>query len=166
MKRTFTIFAVFAGISTVGISQTISPQSINSSGQTMVQSNGSLTFTVGELVVLTQTDNDGNTLGSGFTSGAVLTTASIQEPNVSVINVKIYPNPTTDLVTVSIQETKLAQVVLEIVDANGKIISAEKYAGMSNNIGISTSSWEKGMYILNLKDSGNQVLGSYKIIKQ
>jgi hypothetical protein len=166
MKRTFTIFAVFAGISTVGISQTISPQSINSSGQTMAQSNGSLTFTVGELVVLTQTDNDGNTLGSGFTSGAVLTTASIQEPNASLINVKVYPNPTTDLVTVSIQETKLAQVVLEIVDANGKIISTEKYAGISNNIGISTSLWVSGNYILNLKDSRNQVLGSYKIIKQ
>jgi hypothetical protein len=166
MKRTFTIFAFFAGISTFGISQTISPQSINSSGKTMVQSNGSLTFTVGELVVLTQIDTDGNTLGSGFTSGAVITTATIQEPNASVINLKVYPNPTTDLVTVSIQETKLAQVVLEIMDANGKIVSLEKYAGISNNIGISTSLWVKGSYILNLKDSKNQVLGSYKIIKQ
>jgi hypothetical protein len=42
----------------------------------------------------------------------------------------------------------------------------EKYAGMSNNIGISTSLWEKGIYILNLKNSENQILGSYKIIKQ
>ena len=166
MKRTFTIFAVFTGISNFGISQTISLQSINSSGQTMTQSNGSLTFTVGELVVLTQTDSDGNTLGSGFTSGALLTTASIQEPNASLINVKVYPNPTTDLVTVSIQETKLAQVVLEIVDVNGKSISVEKYAGMTNNIGISTSLWEKGIYILNLKNNENQLLGSYKIIKQ
>jgi hypothetical protein len=70
------------------------------------------------------------------------------------------------LVTVSIQETKLAQVILEIMDANGKIISTEKYAGISNNIGISTSLWVSGNYILNLKDSRNQVLGSYKIIKQ
>jgi hypothetical protein len=166
MKKTLIILTGFIGISTFGISQTISPQSINSSGQTMTQSNGSLTFTVGELVVLTQTDSDGNTLGSGFPTGAVITTASIQEPNASLINVKVYPNPTTDLVTVSIQETKLPQVVLEIVDVNGKIVSVEKYAGMSNKIGISTSLWEKGIYVLNLKNTENQLIGSYKIIKQ
>ena len=49
--------------SSFGYAQSISPQSINSSGTSMSQSNGSLSFTVGELVVLSQTDSDGNTLG-------------------------------------------------------------------------------------------------------
>lgn len=43
-------------------SQIIAPQLVNSSGTKMSQSNGSLSFTIGELVVLSQTDQQGNTL--------------------------------------------------------------------------------------------------------
>ncbi len=147
-------------------SQSISPQSINSSGSTMSQNNGSLSFTVGELVVLTQTDSDGNTLGGGFTSGATISTASIQEPDLAIIKVKVFPNPTSDLVTVEIQDTKLSNVIFEVSDASGKILSYGKYAGIANKIGINTASWNNGIYFLNIKDMNSQLLGSYKIIKQ
>ena len=146
--------------------QSITSQSVNSGGTKMSQSNGSLSFTVGELLVLGQTDNQGNTLGNGFTAGATISTVSVLEPNAEVLNVKVYPNPTTDLVTVNIQDTKLSEVILEIKDINGKVISTEKYAGITNNIGINTASWTIGIYFLHLKNNENQVLGTYKIIKQ
>lgn len=152
--------------SSFSCAQSISPQSINSSGTSMAQSNGSLSFTVGELVVLSQTDSDGNTLGGGFTSGATISTASIQEPNGAVLNVKVFPNPTTDLITVAIQETKLSSVEIEITDINGKVISNEKYAGISNNIGINSASWNTGTYFLTIKGDKAEVLGIYKIVKQ
>jgi uncharacterized membrane protein YkgB len=75
---------------------------MNSGGSKMIQANGSLSFTVGELVVLTQTDNQGNTIGSGFTAGATLSTISIQEPDANVLNVKVFPNPSADLVNIQI----------------------------------------------------------------
>ncbi len=153
-------------LTTITQAQSITSQSVNSGGTKMSQSNGSLSFTVGELVVLGQTDSQGNTLGNGFTAGATISTASILEPNAEVLNVKVYPNPTTDLVTVNIQDTKLSEVILEIKDINGKVISIEKYAGMTNNIGINTASWTIGIYFLDLKNSENKVVGTYKIIKQ
>ena len=146
--------------------QEISVQSVNSGGKKMLQNNGSLSFTVGELVVLTQKDNQGNSIGGGFTSSSVLTTASIIEPNVEVLNVKVYPNPTTDLLTVAIQDTKLDNVIVEVIDTKGTIMSYQKYIGMTNSIGINTCEWAKGNYILYLKDSKYQVIGSYKISKQ
>ena len=146
--------------------QSITSQSVNSGGTKMSQSNGSLSFTVGELLVLGQTDSQGNTLGNGSTAGSTISTASILEPNAEVLNVKVYPNPTTDLVTVNIQDTKLSDVILEIKDINGKVLSTEKYAGITNNIGINTASWTIGIYFLHLKNNENQVLGTYKIIKQ
>ncbi len=146
--------------------QSITSQSVNSGGTKMSQTNGSLSFTVGELLVLGQTDSQGNTLGNGFTAGATISTVSILEPNAEVLNVKVYPNPTTDLVTVNIQDTKLSEVILEIKDINGKVISTEKYAGITNNIGINTASWTIGIYFLHLKNNENQVVGTYKIIKQ
>ena len=153
----------FTGLSKA---QSISSQSVNSGGTKMAQSNGSLNFTVGELVVLSQKDSQGNTLGNGFTSSAIISTASILEPNAQIINVKVYPNPTTDLVTINIQDTKLSEIILEITDINGIIVSTQKYAGITNNIGLNTAYWSNGNYFLLLKNNENQVIGSYKIIKQ
>ena len=83
-----------------------------------------------------------------------------------MLNVKVFPNPTADLITVAIQETKLSSVEIEITYINGKVISNEKYAGISNNIGINSASWNTGTYFLKLKGDNAEVLGIYKIVKQ
>jgi len=149
----------------MSFAQSIAPQSVNSSGTKMTQANGSLNFTVGELVVLTQTDSDGNTLGGGFTAGATLTTVSIQETDAAILDVKVYPNPTTELVNIQINHSTLDQVVVTITDLQGKDVYIGKYAGISNVIGINTASYTTGTYVLSLKNLNNQVLGTYKIIK-
>jgi hypothetical protein len=145
--------------------QSISPQSVNSSGTKMTQANGSLSFTVGELVVLSQTDSEGNTLGSGFTAGATLTTVSIQETDAAVLDVRVFPNPTSDFVNIRINYSSIEQVLVSITDLKGKEVYNGKYAGLSNVIGINTVSYATGTYVLSLKNLNNQVLGTYKIIK-
>ena len=150
---------------TMSYAQNISTQSVNSGGTKMTQANGSLSFTVGELVVLSQTDSDGNTIGGGFTAGSTLTTVSIQETDVAVLDVKVYPNPTTELVNIQINHSTLDQVVVTITDLQGKEVYIGKYAGISNVIGINTALYATGTYVLSLKNLTNQVLGTYKIIK-
>ena len=155
--------ALFFGNSSY--TQSIAPQSVNSGGTKMTQANGSLSFTVGELVVLSQTDSDGNTLGGGFTAGATLTTVSIQETDAAVLDVSVFPNPTSDLVNIRINHSSIEQVVVSITDLQGKEVYNGKYAGISNVIGINTASYATGTYVLSLKNLNNQVLGTYKIIK-
>lgn len=150
---------------TMSYAQSIAPQSVNSGGTKMTQANSSLTFTVGELVVLSQTDSDGNSLGGGFTAGATLTTVSIQETDAAILDVKVYPNPTTELVNIQINHSTIDQVVVTILDLQGKKVYSGKYAGISNVIGINTASYATGNYLLTLKNVNNQVLGTYKIIK-
>lgn len=150
---------------TISIAQSIAPQSVNSGGTKLSQANGSLSFTVGELVVLSQTDSQGNTLGGGFTAGATLTTVSIQETDATVLDVKVYPNPTTELVNIQINHSTIDQVVVTISDLQGKEVYSGRYAGISNVIGVNTAAYETGTYILNLKNLNNKVLGTYKIIK-
>ncbi len=145
--------------------QSIAPQSVNSAGTKMTQANGSLSFTVGELVVLSQTDSEGNTLGGGFTAGATLSTMSIQETDAAILDVKVYPNPTSELVNIQINHSTLEQVLVTITDLQGKEVYSAKYAGISNVIGINTASYATGSYVLSLKNLNNQVLGTYKIIK-
>ena len=150
---------------TISIAQSIAPQSVNSGGTKLSQANGSLSFTVGELVVLSQTDSQGNTLGGGFTAGATLTTVNIKETDATVLDVKVYPNPTTELVNIQINHSTIDQVVVTISDLQGKEVYSGRYAGVSNVIGVNTAAYEIGTYILNLKNLNNKVLGTYKIIK-
>jgi len=147
-------------------SQSIAPQSINSSGAKMTKENGSLSFTLGELVVLSHKDIQGNTLGAGFTARAALTTSSIQEADAKVLDVNVFPNPTSDLVNIRINYATIKEVLVSITDIEGKEVYCGSYAGVSNIIGINTMHYAPGTYFLALKNNLNHVLGSYKIIKQ
>ena len=162
--KTFLLFLLM-GIGAYSNAQSIAPQSVNSNGTKMTQPNGSLSFTVGELVVLTQTDSLGNSLGGGFTASATITTVSIQETDAAILDVKVYPNPTTELVNIQINNSTIEQVLITITDIQGKEVYAGKYAGISNTIGINTASFGVGTYILSFKKTNNQLLGTYKIIK-
>lgn len=100
---------------TLCFAQNIAPQAVTTSGIKFTQANGSLNFTVGELVVKNQTDANGNTLGSGFTNAATgsTTVLSLNTPDKDVLNVSVYPNPTTDLLTVDVAATTLSQLVID-----------------------------------------------------
>ena len=153
---------------TTAYAQSIAPQSVNSAGVKMTQSNGSLSFTVGELVVLTQTDANGNSLGGGFTNSSTISTTvlSVQEPDASVLQVAVFPNPTTDLVQIQIKEASIEEMNLELTDISGKTLYSAHYRLMNQNIGINTANYPTGVYLLTLKKPNGQILGNYKIVKQ
>ncbi len=159
---------VFFLMGMVSYAQTIVPQSINSGGTKMSQTNGSVSFVIGDLAILTFTDSNGNTLGSGFTNSATGSTivTSVNIPNKDILNVCVYPNPTTDLLTIDVVATRLLHLIVEITDLRGKTIGSSKYAGLSNKIGINTAGYAAGTYLLLLKNESGQLLGNYKIIKK
>jgi hypothetical protein len=163
--KSIILLGVYLLLVNINYAQSIAPQSVNSGGTKMTQANVSLSFTLGELVVLSQTDSNGNTLGGGFTAGATLTTASIQETDASMLDVSVFPNPTSDLVNIRINHSNIVQVVVSITDLQGKEMYIGKYAGISNVIGINTASYATGTYVMSLKNLNNQVFGTYKIIK-
>ena len=92
-------------------------------------------------------------------------TETTQETNAAVLDVSVFPNPTSDLVNIRINHSSIEQVVVSIIDLQGKEVYNGKYAGVSNVIGISTASFAASTYMLTLKNLNNQVLGTYKIIK-
>jgi hypothetical protein len=164
-QRLFTVI-LFLTVSAVH-AQSLAPEAVTSVGVKMTQSNGSLSFTVGELVVEPMIDANGNTLDGGFTPGAVSSTTvqPVSLPEVAVLNVNVYPNPTADMVTVQVQEAALDKFVIELNDALGKVLYTGTYAGIGNNIGINLSTYPSGVYILNLRQTDGLLLGSYRLIR-
>jgi hypothetical protein len=165
-NRIYTLLIALLMLGIKANAQKISPQSINSNGKKMTQSNGSLSFTLGEIVLTNDINTQGNSLRSGFTAGATLTTQSIQEPNINFLDIKVYPNPTSDLLNIRINHSSIQQFVISITDLQGKEVYNGTYSGIANTIGINTSSFSNGSYILSLSDNNQQILGTYKIIKE
>jgi hypothetical protein len=165
MNQLCFIIGGYLMITTMSYAQSVNPQSVNSGGTKMTQANGSLRFTVGELVVQSLTDSQGNTLSGGFNAGTSLTTLNIQEVDAALLDVKVYPNPTTELVYIQINHATIDYVVVSITDTQGKEVYSGKYAGIANTIGINTDAYATGTYILALKNLNNKVLGTYTIIK-
>ncbi len=147
-------------------SQTIAPQSLNSGGKGLQVNNVLLDFTIGELVVISQTDNEGNTINGGFTAGASLSTLTLIETNAEIIQVSVFPNPTSSLLTVQIQNSQIDQFQLSLIDGNGKEVFCGKYNKIAQYINMNLEDFPSGNYFLNLKDTSSEILGTYKIIKQ
>jgi hypothetical protein len=159
------LLGTFFLLGTIGFTQSIAVQSVNSGGTKMIQANGSLSFTVGELVVLSQTDSQGNMLGGGLIAGATVTIASVQETDPSVLDVNVFPNPTTELVNIQINYSTIDKVLVTITDFQGKEVYNGQYAGISNVIGVNFAFYTPGSYQLSLKNTNNQLVGTYNIIK-
>ena len=160
-------FLCFFAVSTIAClqAQDLAPESVNAAGKKMTQSSGSLSFTVGELVILTFIDSLGNSIGQGFGNASTALTPII-EPDAKLLRVNVYPNPSADLFFVDVIESQLDIIKIDIVSIDGKLLSSEKYASWNNHIGINTEKWLSGIYFLQLKDKENRIVGTYKVVKK
>lgn len=77
----------------------------------------------------------------------------------------IYPNPTSDLLTIDLNQGVISQneYTTEIVDINGKVILSNKFKNKTSlKLGSKLS---KGYYVVNIYDSNGNKIISKKIIK-
>jgi hypothetical protein len=72
----------------------------------------------------------------------------------SELNVACYPNPTTDVITVT--ATKGNSLVCEIHSATGQLMLVKPFDGSTT---IRVSDWSAGVYTYNVKDQSNVIVG-------
>lgn len=161
------IISCFVLLTSRGFSQDIRPSSILTSGTSLNQNGIKLSYTVGDISVKGLSNGNSN-LGQGFTSSAVQSTTvtAIQEPIKELLQVKLYPNPASDLLFVDIENSEDPNIQISIYDISGKLISKETYVAQNNHIGINTQQWQTGSYLLQLSNSAGLTLGSYNILKK
>jgi len=146
-------------ITLTGYSQSISKQVIGTSGKTLTNSNLKLSYTVGEPVVGLMTAG-GNQLGNGYYPAMDLQALSVED-NVLDVQLKLYPNPTSQSLYVSHPE--LNSFGITIVDLNGK----QLYSGAINKeVPLDVSNYTQGMYLVTIENTTTNKKNTYKIIKK
>lgn len=150
------IFFLF--VSAVGYTQSISKQVIGTAGKTQTSSNNKVSWTTGEPVVGLMTAG-GNQLGNGYYPAMDLQALSVED-NTLEAKIKLYPNPTSQLLYVS--HPDLNSFGIQVVDLNGKQV----YSGtISKDQPLDVSNYSQGMYLITIENKEANKKNTYKIIK-
>ncbi len=146
-------------VSSLGYSQSISKQVIASAGKTQANSNLKVSWTTGEPVVGLMTAG-GNQLGNGYYPAMNLKALKIED-NALDLQVKVYPNPTSQMLYVLHPE--LNTFAIQISDLNGKQI----YSGtIGKDQPLDVSNYTQGMYLVTIENKEANKKNTYKIIKK
>ena len=146
-------------ISSIGKAQSISKQVIGAAGKTQSNGNRTVSWTAGEPVVGLMTAG-GNQLGNGYYPALDLQTLSVED-NVLDVQLKVYPNPTSQSLYVTHPE--MNSFGITIVDLNGK----QLYQGTINkDEPLDVSKYTQGMYLVTIENTVTNKKNTYKIIKK
>ncbi len=90
---------------------------------------------------------------SGFMPTANLATSEVNE---EVSEIKLYPNPVSDIINISVKDNKTYSFT--IIDMTGKLILK------TNETSIIVKNWASGQYVLNINNGQNKLVKSIKFI--
>ncbi len=141
----------------------------NSFAQKVVAANGGMatvngyevSWTIGEPFITTVSDAN-NILTQGFQQSK-LTVTAIDELRETGVEVKVYPNPTQDFVTIHFSKTMEKPSYL-LFDLSGKLLIQKNIE--STDAKVNMISYAEGAYILKLIHRGSQPLQTFKIVKR
>lgn len=132
------------------------------SGATASGTTGSATYTVGQIVYITNSSTTG-TASQGVQQAFEITTLSTSEiPEIQLL-ASVYPNPTTQLVTLSVKNYDLTDLKFTLYDVLGKVIRTDLV--LQEETPIDLGNQQAGLYFLKI-DNTTSELKTFKIIKK
>ncbi|MBK9981591.1 MAG: T9SS type A sorting domain-containing protein [Saprospiraceae bacterium] len=161
MKRLI-LSLISLGITFTSFSQSISPQILGSAGTHFTGSNAQLSWTIGEPVINTL-DNGSNIITQGFHQTLLIITA-IEEQSIEGVNVKVYPNPTSNLVIINLVNN-LKDLKLELFDMTGKLLHWNLFGFSEGNVQFSLKDYASANYLLRIYAVDGSVNFTYMIEK-
>ncbi|MDD4756688.1 MAG: T9SS type A sorting domain-containing protein [Prolixibacteraceae bacterium] len=157
MKTLLLLFIIiFSGIAVTA------QEVVASSGSSGAITGYKVDWTLGETVIATLPGSE-NILTQGFHQTKLLVTG-LQEFNIPGLEVRVYPNPTSNMLMIEVIQTGNDNFRYELFDIAGRKIVLKN---MNSNIEeIDMSSYVSGVYLLHVLKSNSMQVKICKIIKQ
>ncbi len=135
-------------------------QIVATAGGTLGNASGSISYTIGESVAQTFSSGD-KVLTQGFQQSylSVSTEKTILDLNFSIT---VFPNPTTDVVTLRVGKESMSGLLYLLYDLNGRLLSKKVIENSDTTVPF--QSLQTGTYLLEVMD-GKLGLKTFKIIK-
>jgi membrane-bound inhibitor of C-type lysozyme len=156
--RHFTIFIILIALS---IQVNAQLQVIASSGGHEESSESSIAWTLGEVVIAAHTKS-GVMLTQGFHQSNLEITTAVDESHSLDIQVKAYPNPVQNKLTVEVDNNEAMDLSLQLFDINGRLLLKRQLNNSRQNLNL--EKYAQGQYILWIR-SDKGLIKSFNIVK-
>lgn len=156
LKNPITILVLFFSVVTQ------SQQAIVPAGGNAVGSNGTVSYTIGQ-VTFTTADNSNFSVAQGVQQPYEISILDVGDHNYDSIQLKVYPNPTPANVILEITPAELEGFAFQLFDNLGKLIlKGDKITSIQTKINF--EGLPSSVYYLEVTNN-NKHLKTFKIIK-
>jgi hypothetical protein len=135
-------------------------ESVNSAGGNAAGSGGSASYSIGQVVYTTNTGATGS-IAQGVQHAYEIFPVGIS--NIQNVSIAAWPNPTADMLVLSIVNFKQERYTYVMHDAQGKAVFNGSLNAPQTNINMQELAIAP--YFLNIYDERNKQIQSFKIIK-
>ncbi|OYU85389.1 MAG: hypothetical protein CFE24_02485 [Flavobacterium sp. BFFFF2] len=136
---------------------------VTTSGGDGSNTDGKVSYSIGQVFYQTEVNNT-HTVSQGVQQPFEISVLQVDSNVKSSFQVAIYPNPTTQYVTLELKENQLDAFQFQLFDGSGKAISKESPI-MQQQTPISFDSLPSGVYFVTIKNN-NHPIQTFKIIKK
>ncbi|MCO5232761.1 MAG: T9SS type A sorting domain-containing protein [Chitinophagales bacterium] len=153
------ILLLILGLLWAGLTQ--AQESSNASGGDATGSGGTVAYSVGQVVYTTNTGSSG-TVSQGVQHAYDIFTVGIKETAIN-ISLTAFPNPTTDNLTLQIQDYNNEKLSYQLFDMQGKQLSNGQIVAQQTLINM--NSLPTATYFIHVVNQENKKVQSFKFIK-
>ena len=150
-------------ITIISFAKSYSQESADVSGGTATGTGGSSSYSVGQITYTSQTSS-GGFITLGVQQPYEIVTLGKDDFTAINLVMSAYPNPTTDLLNLVINDSQWNNLSYRLVDVNGRIVSDLKKITTSET-NLSMQELQKGIYFLSI-NSENKTIKTFKINKK
>lgn len=132
------------------------------SGSNISGNGGSVSYSVGQLVYKTHIGTNGSVAEGMQQPYEISVVTTIEKTTNIKLAVSVYPNPTTNYLTLSIEKFESSNLLYQLYDMNGKLLQNKKITGAKTNIDM--TSIVPSTYFIKITQN-NKDIKIFKIIK-
>jgi hypothetical protein len=137
-------------------------ESIPATGGNATGSGGTVSYTIGQVVYTTNTGSEGSALQGVQQPYEISIETAIEQAKDIILVLTTYPNPTTDNLTLKIENYDSQNLSYYLFDVNGKLLENKKVT--ENETTISMTNLSSAIYFLKVIDNQEEIK-IFKIIK-
>lgn len=170
MKKTTLVFVCSLLLSIFSVQ---AQESVNATGGNAVGSGGSVSYSVGQVVYTTNNGSFGSVTHGVQQPFEISAVTAIEDAEGISLAISAYPNPTTDFLTLIINDYAqtrhaLSKLSFQVYDLNGKLLQSDKITGKQTSIDMSNlaASTYFVKVIKTQSIASQQEIKTFKIVKR
>lgn len=157
-KRTIIFVLILLGLEITSLK---AQNTVIASGGNATGGGGSVSYSVGQIVYTANTATSGS-VAQGVQQPYEISVVSGIEDNTIKLSCSVFPNPTSDKLTLKVENSEKLKLTYQLFDITGKLLESEKVEG--NETTISMGRLIPTIYFLKVTD-GIKEVKTFKIIK-